>query len=281
MTLANILAGLQREETGSADFAWLLAGLLDCPVPRIPLLRELELDPELQASLDRSLARLRAGEPPQYILGKAWFWGLELKVDPRVLIPRPETEGLVEIALELIKPGARILEIGTGSGAIAIALKTQRPDLVITAVDISPAALEIARENAARHTCDIDLMEADLFPPDENRYDLIISNPPYISETEYRDLEPGVRDFEPRQALLADEEGLEFFRKVFSRAGNYLADNGMILFEHGASQKDGIIDLGRAEKMPCFLAKQDLAGRDRYLGFQQTDARSLDSSSCL
>lgn len=281
MTLAEILGGLAREETGSADFAYLLAGLLECPLPQLPLLRERELDPELQGRVDRSLARLRAGEPPQYILGKAWFWGLELNVDPRVLIPRPETEGLVEMALELIQPRGRILEIGTGSGAIAIALKTQRPDLVLTAVDISPAALEVARGNAALHSADIAFVEADLFPPGENRFDLIISNPPYIGDAEYWNLEPGVRDFEPRQALLAAEDGLEYYRKVLSRTGNYLTDKGMLLFEHGAGQQDGIIALGRAEKMCCFLARQDLAGRDRYLGFRQDDARSFGSSTCL
>lgn len=268
MTLAKMLAGLALEGTNPADLACLLAGLLECPVPQLPLLRECELDPDLESRIEQSLARIKAGEPPQYILGKAWFWGLELEVDPRVLIPRPETEGLVEIALELIRPGFHVLEIGTGSGAIAIALKSQMPELDITAVEIGPDALEIARRNASHHSCDIDFVEVDLFPPGDSRFDLIISNPPYISEAEFPDLEPGVRDFEPRQALLAAEQGLEFYRRVLFRAHNYITDKGILLFEHGAEQRHGIIALGESAGFDSFLAADDLAGRHRYLGFR-------------
>ncbi|MDD4223133.1 MAG: peptide chain release factor N(5)-glutamine methyltransferase [Candidatus Cloacimonetes bacterium] len=269
MTLAGLLADLEPKLAPSADLAYLLSGLLDCPVPALTLQLDKELDLADEKLFRAGIHRLLTSEPPQYILGKAWFWGLELQVDHRVLIPRPETEGLVEIALTLLKPDARVLEIGTGSGAIAIALAKSRPELRIAATDISNPVLELARANASRHGCAIDFVLADLFPPGDARFDLVISNPPYVSPEEYSELEPGVRDFEPPLALLAQEDGLEFYRRIFLRLHNYLQDDGMALFEHGYSQRAGIINLGAKAGFDCFLAQDDLAGRNRYLGLQK------------
>lgn len=268
MTLASLLAGTEPKLEPSADLAWLLAGWLDCPVPALTQQLNRELDPARQALIRAGLLRLAQGEPPQYILGKAWFYGLELLVDHRVLIPRPETEGLVELALQLLEPAARVLEIGTGSGAIAIALKHERPDLALTATDISAAALDLARANASRHGCLIGFLAADLYPAGAGPFDLVISNPPYISAAEYGELETKVRDFEPPAALLAAEDGLAFYRRVFARLQNHLADEGVVLFEHGATQRDSIIALGTQAGFTCFLAQDDLAGRNRYLGFR-------------
>lgn len=267
MTLAGLLADLGFAEAPSTDLAYLLSGVLDCPVTQLPLLRAKELEPELATRIVDHLTMFRSGEPPQYTLGKAWFWGLELRVDPRVLIPRPETEGLAEIALSLLPKDALVLEIGTGSGALALTLKKQRPDLCVTATDISSAALTLARENAARHACSITFVETDLFPPGDGRFDLIISNPPYVSDTEYQELEPSVRDFEPRLALLAGLEGLDIYRCVFARLKDHLTATGIALFEHGATQREQIIALGATAGLQCFLARDDLAGRNRYLGF--------------
>jgi len=268
MTLASLLESLRPGLLPSSGLNFLLAGLLDCSVPALKLQHNRKLAPPQQVSIRDALLRLEKGEPPQYILGKTWFYCLELKVDPRVLIPRPETEGLVKLALERLKPEARVLEIGTGSGAIAIALKQTGPNLSVMATDISSAALELARDNASRHICAIDFVEADLFPPGDFRFDLVVSNPPYISEKEYSELEPMVRDYEPRQALLAAEEGLEFYRHLFSGLPNHLNDGGLALFEHGALQRQNIIALGAEAGFECCLAKDDLAGRNRYLGFR-------------
>lgn len=268
MTLASLLESLRPGLLPSSGLNFLLAGLLDCSVPALKLQHNRKLAPPQQVSIRDALLRLEKGEPPQYILGKTWFYCLELKVDPRVLIPRPETEGLVKLALERLKPEARVLEIGTGSGAIAIALKKTGPNLSVMATDISSAALELARDNASRHNCAIDFVEADLFPPGDFRFDLVVSNPPYISEKEYSELEPMVRDYEPRQALLAAEEGLEFYRHLFSGLPNHLNDGGLALFEHGALQRQNIIALGAEAGFECCLAKDDLAGRNRYLGFR-------------
>lgn len=268
MTLASLLESLRPGLLPSSGLNFLLAGLLDCSVPALKLQHNRKLAPPQQVSIRDALLRLEKGEPPQYILGKTWFYCLELKVDPRVLIPRPETEGLVKLALERLKPEARVLEIGTGSGAIAIALKKTGPNLSVMATDISSAALELARDNASRHICAIDFVEADLFPPGDFRFDLVVSNPPYISEKEYSELEPMVRDYEPRQALLAAEEGLEFYRHLFSGLPNHLNDGGLALFEHGALQRQNIIALGAEAGFECCLAKDDLAGRNRYLGFR-------------
>ena len=268
MTLASLLAGAEPKLEPSADLAWLLAGWLDCPVPALTLQLNRELDPARQALIRAGLLRLAQGEPPQYILGKAWFYGLELLVDHRVLIPRPETEGLVELALQLLEPAARVLEIGTGSGAIAIALKHERPDLALTATDISADALDLARDNAARHGCAVAFVQADLFPGVDTCYDLVISNPPYVSAAEYGELDPQVRDFEPPLALLAGEDGLAIFRRVFARLRNYLSDQGLALFEHGALQRESVIALGASAGFTYFLAQDDLAGRNRYLGFE-------------
>lgn len=265
LLLAEALAATPRLDASSVRL--LLAELLDCSPVEIPLKGQVELSAESITRFWDWHARLQQAEPPQYILQKAWFYGLELKVNPSVLIPRPETEGLVELALRLIRPDAGILEIGTGSGAIAIALATHLPQAAILATDSSPAALELARRNAPAHGCHIDFHLCDLFPDTRDSFDLIISNPPYISEDEFASLEPRVRDYEPRQALLAKQDGLEFYHRILRGAKERLAPGGRVLFEHGATQKAAIRHLAQTLGYSCFLAQNDLAGRERYLGF--------------
>lgn len=139
----------------------------------------------------------------QYILGKAWFWGLTLQVSPDVLIPRPETEQLLELALRYCAEEDTVLDCCTGSGAIALALKIQRPDAIVHASDISAAALEVARANAADLQLELEFHLCDLFPDNAVKYDLIVSNPPYVSQAEYEVLEAVVKDNEPASALLS------------------------------------------------------------------------------
>lgn len=176
LLLAEALAATPQPDASSVRL--LLAELLDCSPVEIPLKGQVELSAESITRFWDWHARLQQAEPPQYILQKAWFYGLELTVNPSVLIPRPETEGLVELALGLLKPDAGILEIGTGSGAIAIALATHLPQAALLATDSSPAALELARRNALAHGCHIDFHLCDLFPDTRDSFDLIISNPP-------------------------------------------------------------------------------------------------------
>ena len=249
LLLAEALAATPQPDASSVRL--LLAELLDCSPVEIPLKGQVELSAESITRFWDWHARLQQAEPPQYILQKAWFYGLELTVNPSVLIPRPETEGLVELALGLLKPDAGILEIGTGSGA----------------TDSSPAALELARRNALAHGCHIDFHLCDLFPDTRDSFDLIISNPPYISEEEFASLEPRVRDYEPRQALLAKQDGLEFYHRILRGAKERLAPGGRVLFEHGATQRAAVRHLAQTLGYSCFLAQNDLAGRERYLGF--------------
>jgi release factor glutamine methyltransferase len=207
---------------------------------------------EEEKKFDRLIERRISGEPLQYLLGHQEFWSIDLKVDPRVLIPRPETELLVEHALLLIgeassRGAPSVLEIGTGSGAISIALARERKDLSIVATDISGEALLLARENAllADVLSRIQFIQGDLFAPfrrlgKREPFDLILSNPPYINRSEIRDLAREVKDFEPIVALDGGEDGLDFYRKILSAAPSYLKEGGWLLMEVGQGQGEKV-----------------------------------------
>lgn len=273
MKAGDLMAeALSRGKVRRQDLALILAEILDCKPLEIPLLKEREISGGEIGLFWQYYKRLENDEPPQFILGKSWFYGLEITITPDVLIPRPETEGLVEIALRHAKPGMKILEIGTGSGCIAVALKKNLPDAQITATDIVPQALAVAEHNAARHSCEIDFRLCDLYPEGNAHFDLIISNPPYIAPREYAQLELRVRDYEPRQALYAGENGLEYYRRILQKAPRHLADDALILFEHGAFQQKGILDIAGETGFHAIFAGKDLAGRDRYLLFKRTSA---------
>jgi release factor glutamine methyltransferase len=203
--------------------------------------RELTFD-ETQR-YDEALARRATGVPAQYITGHQEFWGLDLIVSPAVLIPRPETEHVVEAMLELAKADGRgrpsphelrIVDVGTGSGAVAIALAKELPTAEIHATDISPQALEVARANAARHelTSRIEFRQADLlngFPPAS--FDFVISNPPYVGESEEDSVQLEVRKFEPRHAVFAGATGLEVIERLTPQAQTILKPGGWLIFE--------------------------------------------------
>ncbi len=204
-----------------------------------------------QTAYDQAIQRRLSNEPIQYILGATEFYGLRLKVTPAVLIPRPETELLVEAVLARVQarvpPDARILDIGTGSGAIAIALAAHLPHARITAVDLSPKALAIARENALSHGLEdrIAFLESDLLTaldPSE-RFDVIASNPPYVPSLDAPTLHPQVRDFEPPQALYAGPDGLEIYRRLVPQTREHLTPNGLLALEIGYGQRDAIAAL--------------------------------------
>jgi len=196
------------------------------------------------------LERRAANEPVQYILGEQEFFGLNLRVTPAVLIPRPETEHLVEAALQRVsedrgpRQPLRVVDVGTGSGAIAIALAHALPHAELTALDISPAALAIAQENAARHglSARVRCLESDLLAAvKDERFDAVISNPPYIADGEV--LEPQVREFEPRFALYAGPTGLEVYERLIPQARGVLNPRGWLLLEMGYGQQAGLAHL--------------------------------------
>lgn len=212
------------------------------------------------------LARRLQGEPIAYILGKKEFYGLDFKVSPDVLIPRPETELLVELALARLPPNrsARILDLGTGSGALAITLAKQRPLAQVIAVDRSPAALAVARENAQRlGAANVVFLQSDWFAALEGEtFDLIVSNPPYVADADPHLLEGDVR-FEPAGALKGGESGLDCIRAIVMEARAHLGMDGWLLFEHGYDQGESSRALLAAAGFANACTANDLAGIPR------------------
>jgi len=200
----------------------------------------------------RALVRRRFNnEPVQYILGEQEFYGLGMRVTPAVLIPRAETEHLVEAVINELRsqpPGSPcILDVGTGSGAIAIALAHSLPNALVTAVDISPSALEVARANAARHqlTARIRFLESDLLAAlaPSQTFDAIVSNPPYVATVHRDALHPQIRDFEPHTAFFAGPEGLDIYRRLIPQAGAALKPGGLLALEIGHGQHDAVAEM--------------------------------------
>jgi release factor glutamine methyltransferase len=226
---------------------------------------------ELTRFKDLIRRRLRR-EPVAYILGKREFWSLSFRVTPDVLIPRPETEALVAEALKILTSAEgrsfRILEIGTGSGAISIALAVELPAAKVVATDLSPKAIALAEENALRSGVRerVLFLLGDLFHPveKEDAFDLIVTNPPYIPRGEFPSLMPEVRDYEPKVALDGGKDGLDYFRRVLPAVGDYLRPGGWFLAEIGVGQDPQIIKI--AEKNPdlgSFGFAKDLSGINR------------------
>ena len=243
----------------------LLCSILDCERVWLVAHAEEAIDSSNARSAQALFARRRAGEPVSHITGWREFYGLALRVTRDVLVPRPETELLVELALERLPPGApaRVLELGTGSGAIAIALATGRPGLGIVATDVSEAALALARRNARDHGVEIAFVLSDWFDAlGSEQFDLIVSNPPYVAAGDAH-LERGDVRFEPRLALVGGEDGLDCIRKIAADARTRLRAGGWLLLEHGHDQKDRcvelLLELGYADVSDF----QDLAGWPR------------------
>lgn len=204
--------------------------------------------PQVLKKVSTLLQKRKDGWPIAYLTGKKEFWSLEFKVNRQVLIPRPETELIVEKALELHLPERpNILDMGTGCGNLAVALAKEKPTARITACDLSLRALKIARENAARHKVrNIKFVKSDLlglFIRRREKFDLIVSNPPYVSEEEWKKLDRPVRDFEPRRALVAGPTGLEIIKKLIAQAPACLSQGGYLLLEIGSRQADSVLAL--------------------------------------
>ena len=229
------------------DAEVLLAFCLSCDRLEFFKNPEMQLSLTQQAAFQKLIDRRLRWEPVAYITGRKNFWTFTLEVNKDVLIPRPDTEVIVEEVLDIAKKsevaGIKILDIGTGSGAIAIAVASEIPDVSVMATDISPAALEVARRNAESMELQnkIDFRHGDLLEPVEGVFDIIASNPPYIGAGEYKELPEGVRLFEPREALFAGKSGLEFYEKIIYQAAGHLKKNGWLLLEIGATQQKDIL----------------------------------------
>jgi release factor glutamine methyltransferase len=244
-------------------------------LPRMRLYLEFErLLTEAELERIRPLMRRRGGrEPLQYILGTADFHGLKLKVDRRALIPRPETERLVEriLARAPAAPGA-VLDLGTGTGAIALALAAAWPQARVTAVDVSPEALALAAENAAalKLAAAVAFVHSDWFGglPPESRYDWIVANPPYLSAEETAAAAPEVREHEPAGALTAGEGGRGALGAIIRQAKAFLAPGGTVALETGPDQHGELTATARAAGWEKVESEPDLAGRPRYMFLQ-------------
>jgi len=226
-----------------------------------------EITPEEKEFVESIYKQLVAHVPAQYIIGLAEFYGMELKVDERVLIPRPETEELVELILtENLKPNLSVLDIGTGSGAIALALAKNRLDWCVTASDISPDALNLASENASLQNLKISFKKSDCFAEIAGNYDIIVSNPPYISRADESEVGLNVLHSEPHLALFAEEDGLAIYRKIAEDTKNHLREGGKIYLEIGYKQGHSVPALFRKylpEKRVRTL--KDRFGQDRMV----------------
>ncbi len=220
-----------------------------------------------QTLIEDIMNQLKDHRSPQYITGKAYFRDLELAVDERVLIPRPETEELVDLVLkENSQADLQILDIGTGSGAIAISLKSARPDWHVTASDISSEALQLAKENSGKNQASVDFIESDVFNQISGKFDVIISNPPYIAYDDEDEVGVNVLASEPHLALFADEDGFAIYRRIIEGASSHLTENGKLYFEIGYKQGDGMRRL-LAQHFPEKRVRvlQDIFGKDRMV----------------
>lgn len=267
---AHIMTVLAGGESPRADADVLLCHLLGCRRSYLMTWPERELDAAQQATLQGWLARRLNGEPIAHLVGEREFWSLPLKVSPATLIPRPDTEVLVEQALTRIPQGpCAVLDLGTGTGAIALALKSERPEVDVWAVDRMADAAALARENSAALGLPIEVRDGSWFEPlgepdrdNTPRFAVIVSNPPYIDGADPH-LEQGDVRFEPRSALVADDAGLADIRHIVAHAPAYLLTDGWLLLEHGWDQGKAVRQLLRDGGYREVATVRDYGDNDR------------------
>ena len=272
-------------ESGALDAEILLGHVLGTGPEQIVVAANTPLDDVDAWAYERLLSRRLRREPTAYITGKREFWSLDFSVSPDVLIPRPETELLVEIALTLarefcsVRP-LRIIDLGTGSGAIAVALASELPGAKIIATDVSAAALAVAEDNAVKNGVaeKISFIQGDLFDviEAENPVDLVVSNPPYILRSDIETLEPEVSRWEPRCALDGGLDGLDYYRRIAAQGFRYLTPHGALAVEIGAGMSQAVAALFRgAPECAAVNAYNDYAGSERVVVARKVAARMV------
>ena len=246
------------------------------PLVKILAERDLTLSPDQIEEVNQIIARLKKYEPIHYILGEMEFYGLKFKVNPDVLIPRPETEELVEWVSHDLKftvsdaeaKNVSVLDIGTGCGCIPIALKKHHPEIFIAAMDISEEALAVAKENGAMHQTEVDFFQDDILNPKDNNtiWDVIVSNPPYIPLAEKADIDKQVKDYEPYVALFTPtEKSLMYYESIVSYALSHLMPNGKIYFETHKSFARDVAVLLRHKGFKEVIIRTDISGNERMV----------------
>lgn len=243
----------------------LLASLLQCK--RIDLYMQYDR-PLIETELTRFrewLKRAAKNEPVEYIAGTVDFFGCEIHTDSRALIPRPETEILVDYVAKCVKDHKTLWDVCTGSGCIGISLKKKFQNLEVSLSDLSPEAISLARENAQRNEVEVAFFLGDLLAPFEGKKaDIIVCNPPYVSSDEYLNLDPSVRDFEPKMALVGGERGLDFYERLARDVSFYLNPGGLVFLEIGMDQGDCLQQIFGSGKWSRVERVKDWSGKDRF-----------------
>jgi release factor glutamine methyltransferase len=247
---------------------WLMADVLGCKRLDLYLRFDKPLEEAVLEKLRPMVKRRARREPLQYIIGNAPFLDLALKCDARALIPRPETEELVGEVLRRVgaKHPAKALDLGTGTGAIALSLARAWPETRVTAADLSPEALALAKENAAANglTERVTFISSDWFSAVSGEFGVIVSNPPYLTDQEWSDAEPEVRDHEPKNALVAPEEGLADLEAIVRGAAKHLAPGGLLALETGIAHHAALAKIAAGAGYSASEGVRDLAGQPRY-----------------
>ena len=273
MTLADFknkmkstLSSIYESDELNSIFYLLSEEFLQIPRSKILLADEIELKSNKEKLFLDALDRLISNEPVQYVLGKTAFMDLEFKVNSSVLIPRPETEELVRLMLKEDLDGKEILDIGTGSGCIAVSLAKNLSNAKVSALDISEEALEVARENAKLNNVEIEFITADIFDyKSEKKYDVIVSNPPYVIGEEKKHMSKNVLDYEPELALFVkNDDPLQFYKAILDFSKNSLNKNGKIYFEINEKYKNEIKDLAYYYSYSKVDCKLDVFGKYRF-----------------
>lgn len=272
----DILTTLKQIETkltnagivsASAEAGLILSEMLNCK-PLDLQFSTIKLTQTQLKTLENIVSRREQHEPLQYIFGKAWFMNLCLKVGPGVLIPRPETELAVELICQKAKQGGMVCDLGSGSGAIALSIAYERPDLQVTAIELSNAALPYIEENRNQYKLNnVEIIKSDLFAEvPAKRFDWIAANLPYVTEAEYQALPKDVLNHEPESALAAGIDGFDVIRKALEQIPEHLNPGGKVIFEIGEEQGKAGVELFKAtgffDKIEIM---QDLTGRDRFI----------------